>query len=113
MTYRNSKLAYYLGKIYCPVNLRHKLTEVQCIVKENDYREILLTDHDTMIEHCLIILTKGKGSRETFAGYRIARIDVGEVTESTAMIAVYNPDTALASPMRIARDNIKYNIIKR
>ena len=113
MTYRNAKLAYYLGKIYCPVNLRHKLTEVQCIIKENDYREILLTDYGSMHENCLIILTKGKGSRETFAGYRIARIDIGEVTENTAMIAVFNPDTALASPMRIARDNIKYNIINR
>ena len=106
---RREQLTYYLNKLYCPVDKTAKLAQLRAIVAENDYRAIEETDNNKMFRDCLIIETKGKGSRESFQDYLITRVDIGEVGSATASIAIYK-DNNLVTPLKVARDNIKINI---
>lgn len=106
---RREELREYLNKIYCPVDKTAKLAQLWAIVAENDYRAIEETDKNKKFLDCLIIETKGKGSRESFQDYLITRVDIGEVGSATASIAIYK-DINLVTPLKVARDNIKINI---
>ena len=106
---RREELTYFLNKLYCPVDKTAKLAQLRAIVAENDYRAIDEGDKNKMFRDCLIIETKGKGSRETFQDYLITRVDIGEVGSATASIAIYK-DINLVTPLKVSKDNIKINL---
>lgn len=106
---RREELREYLNKIYCPVNKTAKMAQLWQIIAENDYRAIEEQDKNKMFLDCLIIETKGKGERETFQDYLITRVDIGEVSNATASIAIYK-DINLVTPLKVSRLNIKINL---
>ena len=106
---RKTELLNFLDDIYIPVYKRGEWSILRKIILENDYRTIEEADANKMYNDCLVIQTKGRGKRETFAGYLITRIDIGEVNEKYADIAYYL-DSNLACPKHIARKNIKFNL---
>lgn len=109
---RREELLNFLDKIYIPVDKLADVANLTKIILENDYRPIEEQDTNTMKTDCLIILTKGKGLRETFSGYDITRIDIANVSEAMATIAIYNKDSNRFEPQRIKRTNKRVNILE-
>lgn len=109
---RRERLIDFIDSLYCPVAYRDEVALLKKIAAENDYRGIEKKDQNTMHEQSLIIETKGRGSRETYSCFYICRVDVGEVGEEMADIAIfYKDDSCLATPRRVSRKNIKINIL--
>lgn len=109
---RREELLEFLDKIYIPVDKLNDVAILTRIVLENDYRAISEEDANTMKTDCLVIHTKGRGLRETFAGFSITRIDIASVSESMATIAIYNQDSNRFEPQRIKRMNKRINILE-
>ena len=109
---RRTQLNNYIDKLYIPVSLREKAAQLRRIVAENDYRSIESKDYGSMHENCLIIETSGRGLRETFAGYKIARVDAGKVGPEMADIAIIENGSNLATPMKVNKKNIRINLLQ-
>ena len=109
MNRRNELLAFISG-LYIPVGKREEYATLRNIVLENDYRPIQDCDSMTMKKDCLIIETHGRGLYETFQGFHVTRVDIGEVGEKFADVAIYYPDIEFVIPQRIAKSNIKINV---
>ena len=107
---RRDKLIDFIDSIYFPVSLSEEKYTLLAIIRENDYRGIEEKDANKQFADCLIIETKGRGARESYSEYRICRVDVGEVGPVMADIAVYNHGACLATPKRVKRNNIRFNI---
>ena len=108
---RRTQLNNFIDSLYIPVSLRGQAAQLRRIIAENDYRPIGDEDADTMREHCLIIETKGKGLRQSFAAYHVCRVDIGEVGPDMADIAIYYEGSYKVLPKRVNRKNIKINIL--
>ncbi|MBQ1347770.1 MAG: hypothetical protein IIY58_00200 [Aeriscardovia sp.] len=108
MTRRN-ELQTYLSGLYVPAILKKEHSLALHIILENDYRSIEEADAGKMFQDCLIIRTAGNGEREVFKGFTIARVDIGDVGEKFADVAIY-ADIDRVTPMRVKRDNIKINL---
>lgn len=106
---RREKLREFIYSLYCPICMQDNRAMLLKIIAENDYRGITQYDENKMFRDCLLIFTKGKGERETYAGYQVTRVDIGSVGNIYADIAIYY-DSFLASPRKIARANLRLNI---
>lgn len=108
---RRTQLNNFLDLIYKPVGLTGEIAQLRRIISENDYREIREDDTGKMFKNCLIIETAGRGLRETYKAFYIARVDIGNVGAEMADIAIYyNGSDFPATPRRVGRKNIKINI---
>lgn len=107
---RREELIKFVDSLYCPANSRDEVALLRKIVSENDYRPIEESDAGKMFNDCLIIETKGTGSRETYNDFYICRVDVGEVGPKMADVAIYFTDSGIATPRRISKNNIRVNI---
>ena len=108
---RKDELTTYLLNLYVPTKLKDSFESLLNLLKTYDPREINESDAHQMRLSCLVILTRGKGERESYQGYRISRIDFGDVGAKFADIAIFN-DSDLAEPTRIDKRNIKINLPK-
>lgn len=109
---RREKLIDFLETIYVPAKLISEAAKLRKIVLENDYREIEESDSCSINNNALIIYTKGRGSRESFQGYEITRVDIGEVSSNMVDIAIYHQEYYSVTPLRVSRKNIKVNLLK-
>lgn len=109
---RREELLDFLDKIYIPVDKQVECAKLRRIILENDYRPIDRRDSETIRNNCLVILTKGKGIREAFAGFSITRIDIASVSNTLATIAIYNEGLDRFEPQRINRLNKRINILE-
>ena len=108
---KREKLLNYIESLYTPVSLIPEKAKLQKIVMENDYYEEIATYHQNSVHNdCLIIETKGNGSRATFKGFYIARVDIGNVGYKFADVAIYKPGCTLATPTKVTRYNKNINI---
>lgn len=108
---RYEALAKYLKRLYVPKEHKEAYNNVWRIIWENPYRGIKEDDAGRYFLDCLIIETKGKGAYETFQGYKVCRVDVGSVRDTLVDIAIYSNDSsAIVTPMRVKRGNIKINL---
>lgn len=110
MKTRRFQLSEFMSNIYIPVSKTEDYHKIMKIIGENDYRSIQIEDSGKTFLDCLVIETKGRGKYETFQGYSIARIDIGEVTENMADIAIYPNDGTTVKPLKVKRGNIKINL---
>lgn len=110
---RNEEIREYLKNIYIPVAARETYMRLLDILQENTYREISSIDEGKILHDSLIIETKGKGERETFQNYTIARVDVGKVGDTYIDIAIYNIDSQSFYPIRVKKDTIKISVLNQ
>ena len=107
---RRKQLEDFVNGLYFPVSLLEEKYQLLAIIRENDYRGIEERDAETLHDDCLIIETKGRGARETYKEFLICRVDVGSVGAKMADIAIHPTGTALSTPKRVDRLNIRFNI---
>ena len=110
MTQRMKELYAFLKRIYVPVDLKRLHAKLMNLVANVEFRAIDKSDSGYTYENALVIETKGRGLYETFKGYSLCRIDVGEVGNSMADIAIH--DDSIIKPLRINKGNIKINLPK-
>ena len=112
MNKRNEEILNYVDSLYIPTGKILEVRNLYELLASRPYRAIDNDDSGKMFPDALVIETKGRGSRETFRGYKIVRVDIGRVREKYAEIVLYD-DIGLAIPKRIDKENIKLNIQSR
>lgn len=106
MNYRNMRMIKWINSLYCPKWLRPNCALLLDQLNHCDYRPIIHPDSGSTRLNCLVIKTKGKGSRKSFAGWEICRIDIVKVTSEQANIAIIRDQ----EQVEIRRINYKTNL---
>lgn len=109
---RRNELLAYLQSLYIPKKKSEELRHLADLILKTDIRAIDKQDENTIHCNCLVILTRGKGTRESYSGYEITRIDIGKVSSTMASVAIFNNDSNRFDAKRIRRLNIKINILE-
>lgn len=84
------RLLNYLDNIYIPIGKREKVEELKKFIEPLTLRMPNSNDSHKSRYIVLLIETKGKGERETFAGYSVMYVDFDSIGEKYAIAYIYD-----------------------
>lgn len=107
---KNQEMKEFLRNIYIPKMKHLDMQSAIDFIDDSSLRSFTKADEGKIGYSVLHLKTRGIGSRESFVNWEVVRCDVYSVSESFALIALYDFD-GNAKPFKISLKNPKFAII--
>lgn len=108
---RNAHLMVYLANLYVPQSKKADWKKLVEFMERNDLRKIEKTDAKKILIECLVVETRGRGTRETFSSWSYKLMNINHVSSTYAEVYIYSKDEQ-GYPSKIRTDNPKLSIIE-